>query len=476
MINRLHRRQFFIAKKDISSNLPEAVSNFNKIKISDGVWLFLDRELNVKSLGFGSFLIGDIFAPTVLSPEMANGCGRFVLINRKYIQTDATSLLSVFYTADRKMSVICASSESLISALTGRHIERYREYKAVGGINWVPNPLSTVHGFFRIPANTRFHFDDRSLEYLQFESYNELSDEERIRLLKERITSIVMSISNQEKPVFLALTGGLDSRTILSALIANAVNFTAFTFKVDAIVSWADIKVARQLAKKYRFKHLEIKPISDKQNSIGSIVNYSVHNGGKVADRTIEYLKGDYYRLFPEDAILLHGGGFEISRNHYHAKLSSQSQIKFKEIISADDIECLFSDTLHSDERQALNEWLLLRRRTPVIPGSDILEQLYWDQRRSAWSADNRMSEDFFAPTWATISNDSVILSLLCGGDHEKKGEGYYQKELIEQFVPGLYHKFDTNPHPSVLMKVLGLFKSRRSRNKLIKRFNRIFE
>lgn len=476
MINRLHRRQFFITKKDISSNLPAALLEFNKTKISDDVWLFSDRDLSVKSLGFGSFLLGDIFAPTVLNPEIANGCGRFVLINRKYIQTDTTSLLSVFYTADREMSVICASSESLVSALTGRHIERYREYKAVGGINWVPNPLSTVHGFFRIPANTRFHFDDRSLDYLQLESSNEFSDQERIRLLKERITSIVRSISNQEKPIFLALTGGLDSRTILSALIANSVNFTAFTFKVDAIVSWADIKVARQLAKKYGFKYLEIKPISDRHGSIGSIVNYSDHNGGKVADRTIEYLKGDYYRLFPEDAILLHGGGFEISRNHYHAKLSSESLAKFKENISVDEIERLFSDTLHTDERQALNEWLLLRCRTPVIPGSDILEQLYWDQRRSAWSADNRMSEDFFAPNWATISNDSVILSLLCGGDYEKKSEGYYQKELIEQFVPGLYHKFDTNPHPSVMMKVLGLFKSKRSRNKLMKRISRIFK
>lgn len=184
----------------------------------------------------------------------------------------------------------------------------------------------------------------------------------------------------------------------------------------------------------------------------------------------MEYILGDYYRNFPSDAILLHGGCFEVGRNYYHKKLSVTINDEVEVDSKLHAMEFSFSEDFHDLEREALREWLQLRTLSPTLEGSDILEQLYWDQRRSCWGADNRMSEDFAAPVWIMPANDPLILSLLSSATYQEKSTGDIQIALIEHLVPSLYTGIEVNPKIAFLGRLLGLITSKRSRAKLLSR------
>lgn len=467
---RVHRRQFFIARRELGRSLPSALGYFRKDLLPNGLYLYSDPELNQKKLIDGRLILGEMFAP-VESDDSLLAAGRFVIIDKDSIQTDVTSSFSVFYSLDKESEIICASSESIISLLTDMPLIEYRTFKTVGGMNWTPMPLSKVNGFKRIPANSIYFFNNLSIKVdNSIPVYKGVCKSDRSKRLSERLTSIIQAISQCGRPIYLALTGGMDSRTILACLISAKVEFTAFTYKLDSVASKTDISIAKRLSKKYQFKHVVINKKTNKKSKEKLIKAYYDHNGNKCADRSLEYILGDYYREFPNDAILLHGGCFEVGRNYYHEKFFGKFSTRPEAVDDLNVFEDVFGESFHDLEKDALHEWLKLRTLFPTVEGSDLLEQLYWDQRRSCWGADNRMSEDFMAPVWIMPANDPIVLSLLSSAKFEEKSKGEIQIGAIEHMVPNLYIGFEVNPRPSFLDRLIGLATSNRSRAKLLAR------
>ena len=179
--------------------------------------------------------------------EEKTWCGRYILIVNNWLFLDFCGTLGVFYADGPHIS----SSYRLLCECCGKDIV-YPDTLGEGLLNFAPGPLTPTDGVMRLLPSEIINIatgEKRTRPLNPDGVWHAENDQERIKELDKYFSC---SLRNMVKHFsgsnfWLALTGGIDSRTLMALLESAGVEYKAFTCWHERI-SKADLEQPRKLA------------------------------------------------------------------------------------------------------------------------------------------------------------------------------------------------------------------------------------
>ena len=433
-IIRAHRRQWLIAASDQIPGIPE---NFQVRSLGDGLFLHHDTELRIDDSVPGILTLGLLVGDAASTPAELrhHHSGRFVTIEHSRLFLDATGSMAVFY-AEHPDVVVCASSIALIVQVTGAPTLA-RQLKWIGkSMNWDPSPSCRALGFKRLFSDQALDLKSGKPQHVPRPLLPVKGDPGA--LLADYLKRYMEALKALPASIYLPLTAGYDSRTILAAAIAQRVEFTAFT-DVRGGRSTVDAYIARRLARTYGFRHISNWPGPTDEAGLQA---YSIHTAGCEGDTGSTKIRDRLYDVVPQGAVTLSGGVFEVGRVYYGKRLGSIDFEDPKRAALAIAEEFLTQD---SSVVEALEQWILYRQMHPVT-GMTMVELFYLDQRLGGWASANRQSSDSTGLNGLTPMNSWEAISILLSVPSDKRANATVQTDAMELLLPGIIAAERLNP------------------------------
>jgi hypothetical protein len=126
-----------------------------------------------------------------------------------------------------------------------------------------------------------------------------------------------------DKPVYIAVGGGIDSELVCLSFIEAGIEFTAFTVKFTDNLNAFDIRFAEAFCKKNKIKQVivELNPVEFFQNGIQRYIDQGYQSSGIYR----------YYQLFSLETVNNMGGCcvFGAGETNYH-NIDNQIQLPYK--------------------------------------------------------------------------------------------------------------------------------------------------
>lgn len=146
--------------------------------------------------------------------------------------------------------------------------------------------------------------------------------------------------------------------------------------------------------------------------------------------------------MFPDESLLLHGGGWEIGQRFYENRLVDMEDSSPTDAL---DKLCAAFGGLGEHERCALEKWLDYRIANP-IKGVDLVDAFYIDQRRGGWGAVNAQEADVFGHTFIMPANSWAIVNELLSVSVEDRRANAAQIAMMNILTPGVSRVAPINP------------------------------
>jgi hypothetical protein len=434
MTVKIHRRQWIITKR---SQSPELGTDFRSMELGLGTYLHYESSLSIRRIenAHGTTVILGI----LVGHDPDRNCGRFAAISFPWLSVDATGAMGVFY-FKRPSTVICSSSTSLVQAVSGdRAIGRHLRWGH--GINWDPPPSARIRGLRKLYCDQVLNLATGKVAQrtVPCEIAVQVRENSTKEALAQYLNRTVQQLAGMGRPIFLGLTAGRDSRTIFSALLAAGVPFQAFTL-LRGRTGTTDARIAAELCKAYEIQHELLKPSETRK--VEELEKLKIHTAGAEGDAGQEDVLGDYYRDMPDDAIVLHGGVFELGRRYYESCFACVKFESSRE--AADGIADAFSER-SSSVLAPLRAWHRYRQKNP-IKGMDFVDMFYLDQRRGGWGASNQQAQDAFGPEQVLVANSWMAIGLLMSPPLPARRTAEVQMQAIELLAPGITTLVPINP------------------------------
>ena len=263
--------------------------------------------------------------------------------------------------------------------------------------------------------------------------------------------------------VYLPLTAGYDSRTLLAAGHAANIPIETYTFVAKPrshgnASSKADLEMPPRLAAAVGLPHRLIHGGRPNAAHLKAWRSHTAEHSVGVDEHMIAV---GQWNTLAGGALVLRGGVFELGRCFYYRKLpelrSAADPMAVEKIVEGFALaRHLSNTTLH---RAALGEWLAWCR-THSIEGLDIRDRLYLDQRLGAWLSAQEQGLDLTITERVHIANSYRYLAAILSLPEALRIDGHYQRQLVARLAPALA-VFPINPRDSL---------GRRATNYLLKR------
>lgn len=430
-----HRRQFVLASAAV---LPEP--GWLSLAITNELRLSHQPDLPVRRLDHAGrqvtlFGHGLTAATEPVGADLAESlAGRFGWIDWPYLYPDAGALFPIYYGNTPEGPFVTSSL-----ALAGRMTDAATGQRQISwaGLNWTPPPGTPVSGFRKLMRDQRLHIPTATAEPIDRALRPAASVEQARDNMAEDLAGISGTLQDRPGTIYLALTAGLDSRTLLAALIATDTRFECITQTFDG-VNPNDIEVAGRIARHLGLKHHVIGP-EIRDESLTQI--WREHSAKTYSDAdNIHLLPQNQYRFLKADDVLVRGGCFELGRRFYSSRLVG---LDFSNATGAALWSRFETEAPDPQTVAALDEWLDWRRRHDN--GLDLVDAFYIDQRAGGWLSAVEHSLDMMPGLSLPAANCGRILSALITPGEADREAGRLQRETIRQLAPGL-QKFPINP------------------------------
>ncbi len=469
----LYRRQFVLGNKFI-----DEFENWNKLKIDNDLFLTCHPNLeithlsteNIIIIGLGIFI--DPFNPNYSNKQILNSLitdtskdcikktypigGRWVIIyinkekKDRIIFNDTVGDRQIYYTSINN-NCWCASQPQVIAEILKiplRKDENLKKFISAKEFElmehcWIGNKTLYQNIFHLLPNH---YLNINNINPVRFfPSIDDLkntgfSAENAIKKVSEILQGTIESIVNRYK-ISMAITAGLDSRTILAA----SKNYNE---KIHYFISThpglsenePDVTVPKKLFNKLKipFHVLNGKNINPNNNIF---LKYFFKNVSQVSNKRNIGIYYNYFEKFEEN-ILVGGGSGEISRNYYG--LTNKA-------LNAESLSKLFGRFNDSYTISEIEEWLLnIKDLIPRLCNENItlLDLFVWEHKAGNWQTMGPAEEDICLDGVRPLSNRSLIISLLSVNKNpDIKDSQYIQKEIIKYLWPELLTE-PINPLP----------------------------
>lgn len=291
--------------------------------------------------------------------------------------------------------------------------------------------------------NTYLYKYDSLLKKKEITSINYLKEDIEFSLsnLTMSIESITDIICNNYRDIFLSMTGGVDSRLILSIFLHNGIKPNIIYGKGDSILTYTcdeDFEIAKQITKMYNLEFINL-DWSHRKNIISDYDNLLEHFNShfKIYNGNINVLI-NYINLSTSDSDFFEFGYFgEVFRSLDFQENLIHDRVEFEFLVSNylrhDYNHLLFdSKTFISYLRNKI-EFLIGHKE--LVTHRDI-NKLFLNYR---YNADTHMLNfiNSFSYSYPILINNTII-SLILKVDEDKKKYYGLQLQLIDYFYKSL--------------------------------------
>jgi Asparagine synthase len=261
-----------------------------------------------------------------------------------------------------------------------------------------------------------------------------------------RLTSLVNLNVSASEQLSLSLSGGMDSRVILSILLGNRKEF--FETHSFGEPSHPDSMLAKEITEKFNIQHLQYNStINNIDNLINEIENYTTETVVNNAASAIMQL-GNYKSLSEGNLVIVDGGFGEIWRREFFLKLlvtgkkallsgKSEEIIPYLTMPRAD----MFSDDIMKEMRQGvINQVESLYETLPQINKNNIenwLDQFALKTRLPNYFAHEQIRLDDMVTAVMPFVQQSLITNLF-GVEISEKKNGRLFRKMIKKNYPKL--------------------------------------
>lgn len=302
-------------------------------------------------------------------------CGRYVLIVQRKVYLDAVGLMGVFYSKEG-----FSNSCRLLASATGLP---ERLYDPGTSFYWIPAPLTHYKEIRRLLPDQIYCYHDGSIDARQLLAldYSWMEETDLVRAFAD---CFAHSLRNMEKmfpdrKIFIALTGGYDSRALLALAVYAQIHFQCCTLEWDGMPE-CDRTLPAELCEKVGCGFHFIARDKD-QFSQNRQEEYQEHTMGLIADQDKTfYTYGQYQELEKQfgDVILLRGSVWEAAAEYYRKYISGEFRpVQMRSVYPAWDTPLI---------EDALQEYRAWSEKNPQEGLSD-RNRFYWEQRSGCWLA-----------------------------------------------------------------------------------------
>lgn len=355
-------------------------------------------------------------------------CGRYVLICRNRIFTDACGQLNVFYSSEG----IC-SSLFLLAGLLG---QKECIYTPDDVMNWMPGPLTQYEQIRRLLPDQVYDYTKEEITVKQMlcPVWNQKMEEDtRIRMFTDCFCSSLQNMQRTmpDRQYYLALTGGYDSRTLFALACRANLSFTAYSLEHEKMLQ-GDIDLPRILCEKTGKPFCWIK--RNKQNySREREEEYYRYTAGLVKDEDRVFYAYHQYQTLLEgekNCVLLRSAVWE-SVIEYFGRLFDRTSPN-KEFYKTFVLE---ENSLAFRSIKAYMDWC---EKNP-LDGLCAADRFYWEQREGCWLSSMEQGFELLEDTVSLQPlNSRYLLSLLMGFSREDRIKKEHQVKIISYACPSI--------------------------------------
>lgn len=419
-------------------------------------WLYSDeatppfRSWSSRSLGKGYFHVSPRTPIQVLSgsiiigewapiPEAAQRstsdvhdvarltlAGQFTVLSPDRISSDPGCLKPVFYHQGRRLA---SSSPRLLAELSGATLSPI-EVLHGSRPDWLPGPCTRAAGVKRLLTSQRLSLVD--FRPIATFLVSQASSPDPISEITAALRSIFRGFKERGEEVWIGLTGGYDSRALLSAAIAEGANVVAFTFVGGHVPD--ETEVTARIAALAGVPHRMLGPAPIGQSDLDYFVWQSI---GQCAGLDSDIYASGLWNEIPPEALVIRGLGGEFGREFYHGVLPD-------------------NDWLDSADRSQLYMRLArpwVRGRQPEIQHAfadwqdwvaatpfefDPRDRLYLEQRVGAWGSSNEQALSATQRRRINPMNADYMYARMNLIPGPMKSNNAWLKEIIKELAPQL--------------------------------------
>jgi hypothetical protein len=443
---RLHRRQFVIGPDPVLVD-----DGWTSTPVGNGLLLSHDRALPVETArdrqGGAWHLLGIAVQsdPDRASPltEIASAppheieglssawSGRWALLGRETLRTDACGLLGCFYGRRTSDGRLLASSSPALMRDWVREGAASPPVRHERGMDWYPPPASRFPGITRLlPSQTLALAGGEPLA-----RYRPLQEpplpapyDATLARLERSFRTALRNLADRGS-LWLALTAGYDSRVLLAALWREQLDFTAFTLYHPAM-SRADRVIPRLLAKDAGIPHMYIPQFRFDEQRLQA---FDAHVAAHTNDRDREFFAWNQWEQLPARALVLRANVFALGATYYHRKLPARPS----SIAAA--VEQAFGFAQHHRGSPAhwsgTREWARWIEAHPE-PLIDWRDRFYWEQRGAGWTGALEQGLDLVGIESVNPVSCGSIVTAMLSIDPTKRYRKVWEADLAYRMAP----------------------------------------
>lgn len=373
---------------------------------------------------------------------------------------DATGMRSVFYTNDFKF--IASHCDILRDFGYGQEVsdvELYRRelpvHDAVSYKFGYPGFYTKYNGCMLLPPNFELNVKSGLKRFFPRDSLDNSQDiNDVIMLVNQYMINQKKAISSKGGEVYCALTSGVDSRFLLTAM-SSFDNFKYFTYcyskktSYDSDVSWASV-----IANALKLKHYILSSRTEDELSHNHSSKMLDFVSSSIDDSFLVHTSEEDCKFIEKDgvnSILIRSDVCKIGRSFYHDKFHrALMERKISEENMSEVFLYLYDERLMFDGplKKCFSSYSQYLPSSNIV-GYDFLDLFYWEHCLGSLNSQMVNESKFSFETFDFCNSREVIKLLLSVPIAERQASEIFKKSVI-QYLPEIkdieYNKKIENP------------------------------
>jgi len=441
----INDRQFFITKEH-----PITFSDWKEIKLLNGYSLHCHKGLNIVYHSKNITLLGYAWQvdPKRKSPQEElellqqknaichndvydiekSWCGRYVLIVNEFIYLDTCGTLGVFY-SDK----IVTSSLNVLCSLENREVI-LPDIEHGKMPDFVPGMMTPYSGVKRLLPSQILNYISKECKIrplLIDKAPSFSSDKERIYNFAQYFEHSVKNLSKifSSIPIWIAITGGRDSRATLAFFEKAQVDYKTFTLWHNWI-SKPDFVIPKKLAKLTRKTHRYIKR-NEKEYSEKRFNDYLIHTAKMAVDEDWLFYAYNQYQALIENnkpIVIIRSSIWEIPNDYYTMCYGEKSK----------DLTVIYPGIKNNDLfYKSCMEWKDFVKNDELNSSISFANRTLWEMRECCWLSSIEQSFDLMNGIISIqIANCRLFLSLLFGFNAKDRIQKKHEDKIASTICP----------------------------------------
>lgn len=350
--------------------------------------------------------------------------GQYVVITPSEVFSDAGSLMQAFF--DRTSNTVASSlrlfTHSGANAVAPELLHGSRP-------DWYWGPRTSFPGVDFLLPSQWLDLETFTPKFRPLPQPSGRLPTGPAKILERELCQSFERLASTGSPIYLALTGGIDSRTLFAAAIRAGVDFETYTM-VSRHVHQRDVTIAKKIAERFGIRH-KILPMGS--IDADELQWYIWFTAGQSVTLDSDFHAAGLWSRFERDAIHVRGLGFELGRHKYRDFLKSDDQ----DLIRTSPHELWKKFTrpwirrLHKYNREAFGTYARWLADTLDLSTMDFRDRLYLEQGIGSWCASAEYGLAATGTQRVSVANSTAIYELLLREGPGAKTSGPLQRELM---------------------------------------------